>query len=60
VTELGDFTATFHADQASRNLAKEVDDLLTPQLTGDDDLARTTPCTWNMFLARSAPMVLTW
>jgi len=48
VTELGDFTrpmmsgsAGFHADQASRNLAKEVDDLLAPQLAGDDDLART-------------------
>jgi hypothetical protein len=65
VTELRDFTrpmmsgsAGFHADQASRNLAKEVDDLLAPQLTGDDDLARTI-CTWNTFLPRSTPMVLT-
>ena len=30
----------FHADQASRNPAKEVDNLLATQLTGDDDLAR--------------------
>jgi hypothetical protein len=48
VTELGDFTcpmmsgsAGFHADQARGNLAKEVNDLLAPQLTSDDDLART-------------------
>src|SRR5579871_5143132 len=48
VTELGDFTrpmmsgsAGFHADQATRNLAKEVYDLLAPQSSGDDDLART-------------------
>src|SRR5215468_618128 len=48
MTELGDFTrpmmsgsAGFHTDQARRNLAKEVDDLLTPQLTADDDLAHT-------------------
>ena len=34
-------SASFHADQASRNLPKEVDDLLAPQLAGDDDLART-------------------
>jgi len=34
-------SAGFHTDQASRNLAKEVDDLLAPQLTGDDDLAHT-------------------
>ena len=34
-------SAGFHPNQASRNLAKEVDDLLAPQLTGDDDLART-------------------
>src|SRR5215471_6309133 len=47
VTELRDFTSPmmsgstgFHTDQASRNLAKEVDDLLAPQLTGDDDLAQ--------------------
>src|SRR6516165_6250692 len=47
VTEPGDFTspmmsgsAGFHADQASRKLAKEVDDPLAPQLTGDNDLAR--------------------
>jgi hypothetical protein len=33
-------SAGFHTDQASRNLAKEVDDLLATQLTGDDDLAR--------------------
>src|SRR5262249_39826360 len=46
MTKLGDIarpmmsgSAGFHADQASRNLAKEVDDLLAPQLTGDDDLA---------------------
>jgi len=32
-------SAGFHADEASRNLAKEVDDLLATQLTGDDDLA---------------------
>jgi len=31
----------FHADQASRNLVKEVDDLLATQLKGDNDLART-------------------
>jgi len=48
VTELGDFarpmmsgSAGFHTDQARRNLAKEVDELLAPQLTADDDLART-------------------
>ena len=34
-------SAGFHADQASRNLAKEVDDLLAPQLAGDDSRART-------------------
>jgi hypothetical protein len=33
-------SAGFHTDQASRNLAKEVDDLLATQLTGDDDLVR--------------------
>jgi hypothetical protein len=32
-------SAGFHADQASRNLAKKVDDLLATQLTGDDDFA---------------------
>ena len=31
----------FHTDQASGNLAKELHDLLAPQLTGDDNLART-------------------
>jgi hypothetical protein len=48
VTELEDFTrpmmsdsAGFHADQARGNLAKEVNDLLAPQLTSDDDPART-------------------
>ena len=48
MTKLGDFTrpmmggsAGFHADPARRNLAQEVDDLLAPQLTADDDLART-------------------
>src|SRR5690242_447532 len=48
VTELGYFTrpmmsgsAGLHADQARGNLAKEVDNLLAPQLTSDDDLART-------------------
>src|ERR1700745_2533868 len=47
MTKLGDFTrpmmsgsAGFHADQARRNFAKEVDDLLAPQLTADDHLAR--------------------
>jgi len=61
VTEFGDFArpmmsgpAGLHANRARRNLAKEVDDLLVPQLTGDDDLARTIT-----FLARSTPMVLT-
>jgi hypothetical protein len=46
MTKLGDFTrpvmsgsACFHADQARK--AKEVDDLLAPQLTADDDLTRT-------------------
>jgi hypothetical protein len=34
-------SAGFHTDQASRNLAKEFDDLLAPQLTGDEDLAHT-------------------
>ena len=34
-------SAGFHADQARGNLAKEVDDLLAPQLTDDDDLTRT-------------------
>jgi hypothetical protein len=34
-------SAGFHADQTRRNLAQEVDDLLAPQLTADDDLART-------------------
>jgi hypothetical protein len=48
VTELGDFTcpmmsgsAGFHTDQASGKLAKDVQDLLAPQLTSDDNLART-------------------
>lgn len=48
MTKLGDFTrpvmsssAGFHADQARRNLPKEVDDLLAPQLPADDDLTRT-------------------
>jgi hypothetical protein len=47
MTKLGDFTrpmmsgsAGFHADQARRNFAKKVDDLLAPQLTADDHLAR--------------------
>src|SRR6516164_9300209 len=47
MTKLGDFSrpmmsgsAGFHADQARRNFAKEVDDLLAPQLTADDHLAR--------------------
>ena len=34
-------SAGLHADQARRYLAKELDDLLSPQLTGDDDFART-------------------
>ena len=34
-------SAGFHADQARRNLAKEGDDQLAPQLTADDDLAPT-------------------
>jgi hypothetical protein len=34
-------SAGFHADQARGNLAKEVDDLLAPQLRSDDDFART-------------------
>jgi hypothetical protein len=34
-------SAGFHTDQASRNLAQEIDDLLASQLTGDDDLAHT-------------------
>lgn len=33
--------AGLHADQAKGTLAKEVSDLLAPQLTSDDDLART-------------------
>jgi len=48
MTKFGEFTypmmrgsAGFHADQAIRNLAKEVDDLLAPQLTADDDFALT-------------------
>ena len=48
VAELRDFTrpmmtgcAGLHADQATGNLAKEVQDLLASQLTGDDNLART-------------------
>jgi len=32
-------SAGLHADQARRHLPKEVDDLLAPQLTADDDLA---------------------
>src|SRR5436190_12328687 len=62
VTELGDFTrpmmggsAGFHADQARGNLAKEVDDLLAPQLTDDDDLTRTI----HAVHLESTPMVLT-
>ena len=31
--------AGFHADQASRNLAKQFNDLLPSQLSGDDDIA---------------------
>jgi hypothetical protein len=34
-------SAGLHTDQASGKLAKEVQDLLAPQLTGDDNLART-------------------
>ena len=34
-------SAGFHADQARGKLAKEVNDLLAPQLTSDDDLACT-------------------
>ena len=48
MTELGDFTrpmmsgsAGFHTDQASGKLAKEAHNLIAPQLTGDDNLART-------------------
>src|SRR5215475_3452933 len=48
VAEFGNFTcpmmsgsAGLHADQTSRKLAKDVDDLFAPQLTADDDLART-------------------
>src|SRR5215475_75944 len=48
VAELGDFTcpmmsgsASFHADQASRNPAKKFNDLLPSQLSGDDDVAST-------------------
>src|SRR5215475_2288347 len=48
VAELGDFTcpmmsgsASFHADQASRNPAKQFNDLLPSQLSGDDDVAST-------------------
>src|SRR5664279_260254 len=48
VTELGYFTcpmvagsAGLHTDQATGELAKKVQDLLAPQLTGDDNLART-------------------
>src|SRR3974377_2628929 len=50
VTEFGDFTRPmmsgstgFHADQASRNLAKEVDALLAPQLAGEDGPSPTIP-----------------
>ena len=34
-------SAGFHTHQATRKLAKEVQDLLAPQLAGDDNLART-------------------
>ena len=34
-------SAGLHTDQASGKLAKKVQDLLAPQLTGDDNLART-------------------
>jgi hypothetical protein len=34
-------SAGLHTDQASAKLDKEVQDLLAPQLTGDDNLART-------------------
>jgi len=34
-------SAGLHADQARWDLAKELDDLLASQLTGDDDFART-------------------
>jgi hypothetical protein len=34
-------SAGFHTDQATGKLAKKVQDLLAPQLTGDDNLART-------------------
>src|SRR3974390_136797 len=46
VAEFGNFTcpmmsgcAGFHADQAGRNLAKQFNDLLPSQLSGDDDIA---------------------
>src|SRR5271154_4729188 len=48
VTELGDFTcpimtgsAGLHTDQATGKFAKKLQDLLAPQLAGDDNLART-------------------
>jgi hypothetical protein len=34
-------SAGFHTHQATGKLAKEVQDLLAPQLAGDDNLART-------------------
>ena len=34
-------SAGFHADQASRNLAKKLNHLLASQLSADDDVART-------------------
>src|SRR5881227_1372724 len=67
VAELGDFTrpmmsgsAGFHADQARRNLAKKLNDCLRRNCRVMTTLPElSTPCTWNTFLARSTPMVLT-
>ena len=64
---LGDFTrptisgsAGFHATRQRGIFAKEVNDLLAPQLTSDDDLVPHYPrYTWNTFLARSTPLLLT-
>jgi hypothetical protein len=36
-------SAGLHTNQASGKLTKEVQDLLAPQLPGDNDLARNSP-----------------
>ena len=53
--------AGLHADEARRQLLEELDHLATPELPSDRPSCppASTPCTWNTFLARSRPIVVT-